>query len=232
MRRIIQCSTTVLLSLCTTLAFAGGYDYPKEDLSGYNLQPNFKVSDESDWTRSGNAVYFFGGYVYANRFLKNTTKTFTSGSATITYKPKSVYPKTFSGVEFGFGKEFSQHIDLQMAYLQYLKETKTTGSTAITSKMNAVMGDVGYVFNPDDEFQVMLKAGAVVGQFYTTSLDAGTTYFPLNDTTKIDPNVGLDFLFQFTKSIGFRVSAMYIADVQSVNSSGEANILAGLNYTL
>ncbi len=47
MRQFIQCSAVIVLSACSAVAFANGYDYTKEDMSGYDLQPGFQVSQES-----------------------------------------------------------------------------------------------------------------------------------------------------------------------------------------
>ena len=240
MRRIIQCSAVVLLSACTTFAFAGGYDYSKEDLSGYNLQPNFKVSDESDYSRDGHAVYFFGGYVRTYRFLKNENKIIHDPikDASYSYTPKNFLPSSFNGLEVGVGKEVTRNINFEAAYMQQFeaKKSGTTGgnntafSTAV--KMNGVLGDVGYVFNPDDMFQVMAKLGVMLAQFTTSATIAGSSSFTFNDSTKVDPALGMEFLFQFSKNFGLRMDGMYVADSQSTNTNGEVNALVGLNYTL
>ncbi|EKD45065.1 MAG: hypothetical protein ACD_70C00089G0002 [uncultured bacterium] len=240
MCRIIQSLLIVLLSTCLAItALAGSFDYSKEDLSGYpTMQPNLKVRDESDYSRDGEAVYFFGGVLYADRFLSSSSKSLFNGAGTLyTYIPDKTFPSSFWGFQLGFGKQLSHHIDMQMAYLQYLKESKSSTTSGVTpigltvsSKMNGMLAAVGYTFNPDDQFQVMAKVGAVVDQFYTTSTVTGTSVYTTEDDTKVDPVGGLDFLIQLTKNLGIRMSGIYIADTQSVNSSGEVNGFVGLNY--
>lgn len=236
MRRVIQCSATIFFSVCTTFAVAGGYDYAKEDLNGYTLQPNLKVSDESDFTRDGNAFYFFGGYLYTDRLLKSSQLSISNSQSTQTYAPKSVLPSTFNGLQIGAGKEWSRHVDFQLSYFQHFiakKSSTFNGLPFSTSvKFNGILADVGYIFNPDDQFQVMAKVGAVVGEFYNTFVVSGASYFITDDETKIDPAAGVEFLFQFTKHVGFRVSTMYIANTQTSLSNGEINALAALSYTL
>lgn len=238
MRRVIQCSAFVLISTCTIYAFAGGYDYTKEDLSGYNLQPNFRVNNESDYSRDGTAVYFFGGYVYTARFLKSSTQTIFDpiNEVSYPYTPKAIFPNTFHGLEIGMGKELTRYINVEMAYLQQFVQKKSGtvfGNSFSTSvKMNGFLADAGFVFNPDDMFQFIAKLGVQLSQFTNSTSINGASSFTFSNSTKVDPALGLELLCQFNKNVGLRIDAMYVADMQSSNSSGEANIMAGLNYTL
>ncbi|MCX7126026.1 MAG: hypothetical protein NTU49_09935, partial [Gammaproteobacteria bacterium] len=219
-----------------------GYDYTKEDLSGYSLQPNFKVakssSDESNFSRNGHAVYFYGGYMYTYRFLNSSSQTLVGpGGATIAYTPKNIYSTSFpAGFEIGFGKELSQHIDFQMAYLQELQQKKsgTVHGFAFTTetKVNNLLSDVNFVFNPDDMFQVSAKIGVMASQFQNSASVEGSSYFSLSNDTKIDPAIGMDFLLQFSKNMGLRFGTLYTADMDSTNSSGELNGTVMLNYAL
>ncbi|OGT43380.1 MAG: hypothetical protein A3F13_04240 [Gammaproteobacteria bacterium RIFCSPHIGHO2_12_FULL_40_19] len=236
MRRVIQCSAAIFFSACATFAIAGGYDYAKEDLNGYTLQPNLKVSDESDYTRSGHEFYLFGGYLYTDRFLSNSRLTATIPSSSVTYVPNNVFPSTFNGLQFGAGKAWGRHIDFQMSYFQHFASKKTStldGNSFTTSvKMNGILTDVGYVFNPDDQFQIMADIGAAVAEFYNTITVGGSPYTTNDDETTVNPAVGMQFLMQFTPHAGFRLSTTYIANTQTSLSSGEVSILAGFNYTL
>ncbi|MCX7121001.1 MAG: hypothetical protein NTZ67_04405 [Gammaproteobacteria bacterium] len=241
MRRLIQCSAVVILSLSTSLALAenGGYDYTKEDLSGYSLQPNFKVDDQdSEFARNGHSFYFYGGYMYTYRFLTNNAKTITNGSGgSTTYFPKTALPSSFNAIEVAAGKECTRHIDLQVGYIQQFSETTISHNGAATLdanvKMTGLLGDMLYVFDPDEQFQVGAKLGAMISEFYYTFNNrAGTTYYPLSQNTKIDPAVGLDFLMQFTKHSGIRLDTVYVADIQNNNSNGELNTTIGFNYIL
>lgn len=239
MRRVIQCSALVFMSACTMCAFAGGYDYTKEDLSGYNLQPNFKVNNESKSVgRDGHSVYFFGGYVYADRFLDSGTKTIYDPilNTAYSYTPKNFLPNTFNGLEIGMGKELTRYINVEMAYIQQFVANKSgrVSNTPYTTsvKMNGFLADAGFVFNPDDAFQVMAKVGAQLSQFTNSATINNSASFTFNNTTKVEPALGMEFLWQFNHSLGLRIDMMYVADTQSTNSSGEANALLGLNYTL
>src|SRR3990167_3121711 len=109
-RKIILSGSILALSLSSTLALAGGYNYEKEDMSGYNLQPSLKVSDESDYSRTGHELYFFGGYVYTHRFLSDNAKTIHNLNGTlISYIPSDAVPAGFNGLQIGVGKAVSTH---------------------------------------------------------------------------------------------------------------------------
>lgn len=236
-RRVIQFSTIVLLLACSIYAFASGFDYTKEDLSGYN-QPNFRVQNEFPDSRDGDSVYFFGGYVYTDRFLATGNKTMVDSinGFRFPYTPKTIFPAAFHGLEIGIGKELTRYINIEIAYNQQFVEKKSGSVNGVpfstSVKMNGLLTDIGFVFNPDDAFQLMAKLGIQLSQF-TNSLSFAT--FPadtFNDSTKLDPAIGLELLWQFNPAVGLRIDTMYVAETQGANSSGEANIMAGLNYTL
>ena len=238
MRRLIRYSAIAVLSLCSGFAFADGYDYTKEDLSGYSLQPNLNSGEQSDYARNGHAVYFYGGYLYTYRFLNSSNQTLIGpGGVTINYTPKNLYPSSFpAGFEFGVGKEWNKYIDLQLAYLQELQQTKSgsVGGYAFSTQteVNNLLAAVNVVINPDDMFQASVKVGAMASQFQNKVSIQGSSYYSLNNSTKIDPAIGMDFLAQFTKHVGLRFGTLYIADIGSSNSSGEINAFLGLNYVL
>lgn len=236
MRYYIQVSSVIVLSAMTIGTFASGFDYSKEDLSGYDLQPHLQMSDESHFGRSDHALYFNMGYLFNYRFLDNSTKTLTNPAGSITYQPRKVLPDIFNGFQIGIGKEVTQHLDLQFDYLQTLESKNSTvylGSRYDTTvKMNGVIGDVAYVINPADQFQVSLKLGAEIANYTSSFVVGGTTYYPSSNSTKIDPAFGADALLQLTKKVGIRFGTMYIFDTQNTNSNGEINIVTSLNYTL
>ena len=237
MRRVISCcSVVILLAFAGSTAFAGTYDYTKEDLSGYSLEPNLKVSDEPDFSRNGRAVYFDINYLYTIRLLSSTPQSIVSGSSTLTYVPKNVFPSNFHGFLVGVGKEWSRRIDLQLAFLQSFRESKTSVSNKInytvSTKRNGLLADIAFVCNPDDQFQVLLKGGALLEETYDNITASNATYYPVRDDTRIDPALGLEFLFQFSKHFGLRLNTVYVADAQSSNSHGEINAYGGLSYAL
>lgn len=234
MRRIILSSAVLLLSASTIGAIAGGFSYEKEDLSGYTMEPNLQVVKDSDYRRDRNSVSIFGGFLYGERFLSDDSQPLFGNL--LNYVPNQVLSSSFPGFEIGVSNVWAQHVDFQVAYMQYLKVTKSTvmyGNTVETStKMSGMLGDVGYIFNPDDQFQVIAKLGVVVEQFYTTATIANVTYYTNEDDTKVDPAAGADCLFQLNKNWGLLLSALYIADTQGDDSRGEVNGLAAIEYTL
>lgn len=243
MRRIIQSSTLFLLSVFTITAFAGGFDYNKEDTSGYSdysMQPNFQVNDGANYTRNGHAVYFFGGYVYTYRLLKSTTSSIYNPITDVTYNfnPNNLFSTSASNIEVGAGREVSKYINFEAAYIQQFTENKngtvTSGQATSTSvKMSGLLVDMGIVFNPDDQFQVLGKLGAQLSQFTTTVTVANSAAFTLGDSTKLDPAAGLEFLMQCSQNFAFRVDMMYVADAQSNQySDGQIDTMAGINVSL
>lgn len=239
MRKIILSGSIVLLSLSSTLALAGGYNYEKEDMSGYNLQPTMKVSDESDYSRTGHELYFFGGYVYAHRFLSENTITIHNLTGTPNnYIPSDTVPNSFNGLQIGFGKALSTHFDVQASYIQDLEADKSSSKSGsnflFKVKSNNLLGDVAYIFNPDDQFQVSLQVGAMLTEITNTIYVNNVEYYTAtpNMSTKIDPAAGLEFLMKFTQNIGMRISGLYVAETQGTNSHGQMDAIASLSYTV
>lgn len=239
-RRFVYSSIVVLLSLCVSHTFACAYNYTKEDLSGYNLQPKLELSGDSissgDFSRNGHSVYFYFGYVYTYLFLSNSVQTLTSPTASASYVPDTVLASGYSGLEGGFGKEWGRYIDFQAFYLQTFSENKSStyngNSYYSSAKFADVIGDIGVVVNPDDRFQVEPKIGVALSEFSNSYTINNQAYSQPNDSTKINPAIGLDLLYQFTQHVGIRASTLYIADVQNKNSSGAMQVFIGLNYAV
>ncbi|HLB57037.1 MAG TPA: outer membrane beta-barrel protein [Coxiellaceae bacterium] len=242
MRRIIQIPTFFLLSIVAINTFAGGFDYNKEDTSGYSdysVQPNFQVNDGTNYTRNGHAVYFFGGYVYTYRLLNSTTSSIYNPITNVTYSfdPNSLFSNSASNIEVGAGREMSKYINFEAAYIQQFTANKNgdIGGIATTTsvKMSGLLLDMGIAFNPDDQFQVLGKLGAQLSQFTTSATVANSAAFTFNDSTKLDPAVGLEFLMQCSQNFAFRIDTMYVADAQSNQySDGQIDTLAGINVSL
>lgn len=239
MRKIILSGSILALSLSSTLALAGGYNYEKEDMSGYNLQPSLKMSDDSDYSRTGHELYFFGGYVYTHRFLSDNAKTIHNATGALTtYVPSTAVPNTFNGLQIGFGKAVSTHFDIQASYIQNFESDKSSSKSGTNIifkvKANSLLGDVAYIFNPYDQFQVSLQVGAMLMQTTNTIDVNGVQYYTANPSTstKIDPTLGLAFLMQFTRNMGMRMGLLYAAETQSTNSHGQADALVSLSYTV
>ena len=128
----------------------------------------------------------------------------------------------------------SRRIDLQLSYLQFFSQKKSShfnnADYIFNVKSNGILGDVAYVFNPYDQFQVLFQVGAMVLQTTNSISVNSVTYVTSADSTKIDPAGGLEFLAQLTKHIGMRMSGLYVADTQSTNSHGEMIGVVSLNY--
>jgi hypothetical protein len=236
-RKIILSGSIVLLSLSSTLALAGGYNYEKEDMSGYNLQPSLKVSEESEYNRTGHELYFFGGYVYTHRFLSDNAKTIHNLNGTLgSYIPSDAVPANFNGLQIGMGKALSTHFDFQASYIQDFEADKTSNnggnSYLYKVKANSLLGDVAYIFNPYDQFQVLLQVGAMLTQITNTISVNSAPYYTVSDSTKIDPAAGLEFLMKFTQNLGVRMGALYVAETQGTNSHGQLDGILSLNYTV
>lgn len=221
---------------------AGGFDYTKEDLSDYSgSQQNFEVESHpgDQYVRNGRAVYFFGGYLYTYRMYNNSTKTLLDpiNDVTYSYQPKNVFPRSYNGVELGIGKELNQYIDVQAAYIQQFQETMSgslTGGQSYSSsvRMSALLGDVGFVLNPDDEFQVMLKLGALASQTTYYVNVSNTSAYVNNDSTQINPAAGVDLIWQFDQNAAFRLSTLYVAETQSSYTDGDIQAFAGFSYSI
>lgn len=241
-RKVILLFFALLLVVTNSFGMADsydGYDYQKEDLSGYDLQPNLEVNDQAEYMRNGHDLYLFGGYVYTRPLLSDSVRTIADPSSsgdTISYKPSKIVPDSFNGLDIGLGKEVSRHFDLQASYLQYFESKKTSvldGSNLhYKIKTNAVMGDLAYVINPSSRFQVLCQMGAMLKQTSSMVSGDGSSYYTVSNNTNVDPMLGMEFLMQFTKSIGLRMGVSYVLQMQDDNSHGNLNGLLALNYVV
>lgn len=236
-RRIILSCSILLLSFSSAIALAGVYDYTKEDLSGYNLQPNLKMRGGSEYSRNDSSVYFYSGYLYAHPFLSATIESFFQSSNQILFTPKATFPTSFNGFEIGVGKELTRYIELETAYLQEITSTKTSTYQgvpfSVTTRLNGLLTDAGVVINPDDQFQVIARFGALMGKFYNSGTANGIGVPSLgSDQLRIEPTLGMDLVWNFSRQVGFHVGTMYIADTHTSFTHGQMTVLAALRYTL
>lgn len=236
MRRFIQCVSAVALLTSAASSFANGFDYSKEDLEDYTPQNGMKASDSNNvFSRDGKAVYIYGGYMFVHSFWSNSTKTVVTGTGTFTYQPKNVFSSNYNTFQIGVGKEVSRYVDFQLAYLQYLEKTKssTVGSNTFSTqvKTNGVLSDVAVIFNPDSQFQVSAKAGVVIAQYAINVARNGGSYFSVDDNTRVEPAIGMDFLFNITPSTGIRTGILYIMEVQNKSANGSLGGMIGLNHS-
>jgi hypothetical protein len=235
-RRFIQCVSAAALLVSAASGFATGFDYSKEDLADYSPHNDARASDnENAYARDGKAVYLFGGYMFVHSLWSNSTKTVVTGSGTFTYQPNDVFSSNFNTFQIGVGKELSAYFDFQFSYLQYLEKTKSTtvGSNTFSTKVqtNGVLSDVAVIFNPDSQFQVSAKLGAMIAQYAISIAQNSGSYFAVDDNTRIEPAIGMDFLFNITPSTGIRTGILYVMEVQNKSANGSLAGTIGLNYT-
>ena len=249
MKKTVQFLITfILLPFIYTTAIADDedFDYTKEDLSGYNLQPKLKVSEEDDtynnnsnginYARNGHDIYFFSSYIYDYRLLSSSTLTTTQGSNSTNYVPDNVYDSSYNGFEVGVGKEWSRHIDFQILYEQILKTTRTTIAGNVTTKAyyqtNGVMGNVLYIFNPDSQFQCYVKLGAAV-EDTDNHLTVGNVEYSADDhEIAVNPAAGLGLLVQFSQRFGLRLEELYTTSIYNDISNGDLSTRIGLNIMI
>ena len=227
----------ILCLFCTNLG-AQGFDYDKENLSGHDMGLYYEhaTSDQVNFSRTGHGAYFFAGYAPVYRMLSNATITVTNATQSISYQPKGNTPRFLQGLQVGFGAELSRRIDLQLSYLQTLSRTTnpTINGLASTIKIrrNALETNFGVVFNPDDQIQVMGTLGAMISETHETITIGGAAFYPTANETAINPAVGAQVAYFFTKTIAMRVGGQYVIDTYGKNSNGEADGFVGLSIAI
>ena len=236
MRQLLRFITIASLFLFASSGFAAAYNYTKEDLSGYNLQPDLELAGsaapESDYSRNGHDIYFEAGYLFTHVFFLNSNVTAYAGSNSLNYTPTSVFQSNYSGFHIGIGKELSRRFDAQLRYLQVFTQSKTTGNQSGSYKFQEVLLDIGLVLNPDSQCQVSLLGGGAFSQYYINISSSGTSYQPQQSLSEVNPAVGAGIAVFMTQSLAFRLSTLYISDLQKVTSNGNINVLAGLSYNV
>lgn len=234
--------TTQLLSIASvfmliaTTSQAGGYNYDSQE---FRIEPSTKAAHDAEdgYSRTGKETYVYGAYLFTNRFLDNKSQTLTGPSgATETYNVRGVTPKTFHGIDIGIGKAVDRHVDLQFAYVQqFIKKATGTINSMASENTIAMQGldfNVLYLFNPDDEIQVGAKIGVRVADFHEKVTLNGANYYPVEDTTEINPKFGMDLIWQFTNSFALRLGAAYTISAYRVIYDGDIGGFMGLSYTL
>lgn len=238
MRSFMQLSAILILfTLCSTITDACcGYDYQKEDLSGYNLQPDLILTKnpeyDTDYSRNGHAVYVYAGGLFTHYFFLNSNITAYSGSNTLSYNPSTTFQPNYYGFHLGVAKELTKLFDAQLTYLQTLTQNRTNGSISSSYRTLDIVLDVAWILNPDSQFQVSLQGGAALTEATTSLNSRGISYSPPQSLTEINPEIGAGLAVFMTPSWAIRLSGMYIADLSKVNSNGNINALLGLSYVI
>src|SRR3989338_5538475 len=239
MRIFVQIlSFFIILILFCTNSLASGFDYGKEDVTGNNLGIYYERanSDRPDYGRTGHGAYFFAGGAYTYRLLTDTTQTVTNPTQSINYTAKGNVPRGFYGFHAGVGAQLSRHVDLQLSYLQNFSHTTkpTLGGLPSTVKtsMNALEANFGYVFNPEDQIQMMATLGVMASEMHQTFTIGGAAYYPTTDQTKIDPTIGGELAYYFTKTVAVRAAGEYVASTSRTASNCELNGFIGLSVAI
>ena len=238
MRSLIQSLViSVLLTFCVTMADACcGYDYQKEDLSGYNLQPDLKLTNnpafDTDYSRNGHAVYVYGGGLFTHYFFLDSNITAYAGSSTLNYNPSATYQSNYYGFHLGVAKELSRYFDAQLMYLQTLTQNRTNGGISLSYRNMDIILDAAWILNPNSQCQISLQGGGALTEATSTLTANGNSYSPPQSLTEINPEIGGGVAFFMTSSWAIRLSTLYIADLSKVNSNGNLNVLLGLSYVV
>lgn len=230
MRQMIRHSALIF----TVAYLASPIADANDNINEKTTQPFLKGDNDHNYARNGHSFYFYGGYLYTYRFLNNTPQALNYSNTILTYTPSTISPNSFNGIQLGIGKELMKRIDFQLSYIQHFLETKSgvvSGTPFYTrAKMNGFLANFGYVFNPDNQIQIMPKIGLAVAQFYEATTLAGTPYY--NDETKTGLALGVDILFQIRKKVGIRFGSTYLTNTTKTIRNGEIDTLIGLNYIL
>lgn len=238
MRSLIQSLLILILfTFYATITVACcGYDYQKEDLSGYNLQPDLKLTNnppyDTDYSRNGHAVYLFAGGLFTHYLFLNSNITAYSGSNTLSYNPSTTYQSNYYGFHLGVGKELSRYFDAQLMYLQNFTQDQTNGGISSSYRNLAVILDAAWIINPNDQCQISLEGGGALTEATSTLNANGNSYSPPQSLTEINPEIGGGLAFFMTPSWAVRLSTIYISDLGKVNSDGNLNVLLGLSYVI
>lgn len=246
LRRFVQILSMTSIFLVSSAAWSGGYcngDYCRDRYrsngQGFYLEPSFKVMHETDqdYAHTANDAYVYAGYVFAYRFLNKSHQTITNHTGTaVSYEVEGNTPRYFHSVEAGVGKAISRYVDLQLAYIQQFQQTKNSTISGQASNnrvsMQGLNANLLWIFNPDDQFQVGAKIGVQIADFREKVLLNNVAYYPVDDTTEINPRFGLDAIYQFSKQVALRVGATYTLSIHRVFYAGSLEGFAGLSYKL
>lgn len=265
-KNIIKYCLSLSALSCVIPAFAHSeYFYDSSQYTEISQAEIAKQEKEAElrFARTGHDYYVYGGYLYSYHFNdKNavTSSETTVGNfgitATVTLSPQAALSDTFNGLEIGFGKQWSRHLDFQIAYIQEFEKIKhgtgtvIAGSSAASSLTTAKISMKGiginflYLLNPDDRFQVGAKLGLRIEHYNETVIATTTPITPPNipptntyelpghNTAEIDPAGGLEFVYSITPELAVRLNGVYVWHTQSKISSGEVNAFVGLSYIL
>lgn len=251
LKNAVKYGLTLSALSCVIPAFADSsyfYDssqYPEETAEQIMQQKEQEAAQEkARFARTGNDYYVYAGYLYSYHFNdKNTLLILGSDLFTqANISPKDNLPNTFNSVEVGFGKQWSKHLDFQIAYVQQFNKSKNSQIAVVASPLvpgtatirkKGLSFDFLYIFNPDDRFQVGAELGVEVMHISDTIVANSITYqLPDDNTTEIDPTSGLELVFEMTPSLALRVNGQYAWHTQSKVSSGEVNAFVGLSYII
>ena len=253
LRKFLQSAAlSAILFSSANVSYAGSNGL---DQDGYYYDSNQfymqKAPEQHDdyFARDGKAYYIYAGYYYAHLFLPTANRTLTNASATpasVSFSPKSAAPDGFHSVEIGFGKELSEHFDLEVAYFQQFEDSKTTNTVQSSSPtaqplkvsldMKGGAFNVAYFFNPEDQFQVAAMLGVNLVDVHQDAVFQGST--PANavytkaDKLEINPTWGMQLVAMFTPEFGFRMGVEYELSTDRTMSHGQIEGFGGFSYNI
>ncbi|OGT51057.1 MAG: hypothetical protein A3E84_04365 [Gammaproteobacteria bacterium RIFCSPHIGHO2_12_FULL_42_13] len=244
MKRFLQLIGILISIFSTTVVFAdeGDFDYIKEDLSGYNLQPNLKVEDSdkvgddftTNYSRNGHAVYISAGYIYDYRVLSGKQQTTAQGTLNASYFPSEVFQSGYQGFEVGVGHEWGRNFDLQLIYQQLFQESQKTIINGVTYigaySKNGLMADVAWIINPDSQYQFYLKGGVSIDNEQTRLNVNNADYNAKLNDIAVNPIGAVGMLIQFSEHFGLRIDEVFTTSLNNGDSYGDFSTRVGLNY--
>ena len=240
--RVFQAITIFLgLMLISSISLAGGYYSNSDQYASSN--PNLQMSDSAYYSHEDeikygghDPIYVFGGMTYSHKIYSGRRTVTRLALTPVTYNIQKHSPEGFIGAEAGVGKIFSEHFDLQAAYIRELSEKKHGTINAMKSivlmNMSALKLEMGYIFNPDDQFQVIGQVGAEVAEI-TNQLKLNSLIYSPTEETQVLPNMGAGFVLYFSRYFSMRAHLEYtLRDADTFYDGSSFGAFVGLSYDI
>lgn len=221
-----------MLFFSSSSLIAGGFAYNPQT---FQMEPNTAYSgDDYNFEHTAKDTYIYAGYVFSYRFLNSDNQTIVGPNGIrVAYPVKGNTPNDFNSIEVGIGRALTRYVDLQLAYIQEFtaKKSGSINSAPYTNTISMIGMDANvlWIFNPDDQIQVGAKLGVRIADFREKIDLNGASYYPVDDSTEINPRFGLDFNFQINPTISFRLGTTYTLSAYRIFYEGGIDVFAGLS---
>lgn len=259
----ISLTTTALCSATAVFADYGYYhrDGKYQNIQGANsntfvlnkdVKPSLATTlgnmrshnkDEYPYARAGDDYYLFANYTYSYNFNDKADQIIQNKNpniSSVVVSPASSLPDQFHGVEAGFGHQCGKHFDLEIAYIQNIKNTRksaiaaqgglpVSGSSASLETKGAAV-NLAYIFNPKEQFQTAFELGAKIENFRELVTQSSNNYELTS--TEINPTAALEFIFQLSAQLAIRAKAEYTYHPTNPYASGQIAGAVGFSCIL